>query len=299
MSKFFIIGVEGATIDGRVIKRSWLDQAAKNYDPAVYTARIWIEHLRGFMPSSQFGAYGDVIALKTEKIKQGLLSGKTALLASLKPTPELVEINKKQQKVFSSMEIQEEFCDTGEAYLVGLGATDSPASVGTDRLSFSTGKKTDENTFISEFISTELAFDEEPSEDIDMSNQISQFVSSLFNDKKAKLDVEDVKKAFSQLADKVDEVVEEAVADQIEAFMQQNPAPNVDDAAVKELQNKFSEIEKQIEKYAEKEGFDELKTAVEEFKSDYENLKSDLEKTPQFKKAPHDGGGEDKHLASC
>lgn len=295
MPNFFIIGVEGATIDGRVIKRSWLEQAAKLYDPAVYTARIWIEHLRGFMPSSDFGAYGDVIELKSEKIKDGLLAGKTALLATLKPSPELIAINEQDQKVFTSMEIQEEFGDTGQAYLIGLAVTDSPASLGTSRLAFSANKKPDEKTYISEFVATELQFNQE---DIDMSKPISEFVSSLFGSKK-QLDAEDVKSAFSSLAGKVDEIVEEAVADQIEQFMQQNPAPQVNEKAFDDLQKQFSELDKKIESFADKAGFDELKKAVDEFKTDYDSLKADIEKTPQFKQTPHSGGNQEAHLASC
>lgn len=295
MPKFFIIGVEGATVDGRVIKRSWLEQAAKHYDPDVYTARIWVEHLRSLLPDGVFRACGDVLALKTEKIKSGLLTGKTALLATLKPTPELIAINEQDQKVFTSMEINEEFGDTGEAYLVGLAITDSPASLGTSRLAFSTNKQPDKHTVISEFISTELAFDQE---DIDMPKPISEFVNNLFGSKK-QLDAEDVKSAFSSLAEKVDEIVEEAVADQIEQFMQQNPAPQVNEKAFDDLQKQFSELEKKIESFADKDGFEDLKKAVDEFKTDYDSLKADIEKTPQFKQTPHTGGNEEEHLASC
>ena len=46
-SKFFRVAVEGATTDGRIIERAWLEQMAKNFDPAKYGARIWMEHMRG------------------------------------------------------------------------------------------------------------------------------------------------------------------------------------------------------------------------------------------------------------
>ncbi len=35
------------------------------------------------------------------------------------------------------MEVSTKFADTGKAYLVGLGATDDPASLGTEMLAFS------------------------------------------------------------------------------------------------------------------------------------------------------------------
>ncbi|MCW3700793.1 GPO family capsid scaffolding protein [Burkholderia cenocepacia] len=66
-TKFFRVAVEGATVDGREIKREWLTQMAKNYNRELYSARLNIEHLKGWAPLSAtnpFGAYGDVIALK-------------------------------------------------------------------------------------------------------------------------------------------------------------------------------------------------------------------------------------------
>lgn len=135
--KYHIVATEGATIDGRHISGEQLEQMAKNYDPAKYGARIWLEHIRGLYADSAFPALGDVTALKTEKNAEG----KTILLATINPTPELVKINQSGQKVFTSVEINPKFADTGEAYLVGLGVTDSPASLGTSRLSFSIQKE--------------------------------------------------------------------------------------------------------------------------------------------------------------
>jgi hypothetical protein len=39
-SKFFRVAVEGETIDKRVIERSWIEQAAKNYNQSVYGAYL-------------------------------------------------------------------------------------------------------------------------------------------------------------------------------------------------------------------------------------------------------------------
>ncbi|OMR09778.1 capsid scaffolding protein, partial [Burkholderia pseudomallei] len=52
------------------------------------------------------------------------------------PTDELVALSKKRQKLFTSIEINPDFADIGEAYLVGLAATDDPASLGTEALQF-------------------------------------------------------------------------------------------------------------------------------------------------------------------
>lgn len=141
--KYHIIATEGATVDGRHISGEHLEQMAKNYDPAKYGARIWLEHIRGLMPDGAFNALGDVTALKTEKNADG----KTVLLAAIAPTPELVKINQSGQKIYTSVEIQTNFADSGEAYLVGLAVTDSPASLGTSRLSFSAAEKSPDKLY--------------------------------------------------------------------------------------------------------------------------------------------------------
>lgn len=134
-SKFFRIATEGDTTDGRVIQRSWLEQAGKNFNRAKYGARIWLEHLRSLLPDSPFKAYGDVLAVKTEEVD---VDGqkKLALFAQIDATPELVAMNKARQKIYTSCELDPNFAKSGEAYLVGLAVTDSPASLGTEMLTF-------------------------------------------------------------------------------------------------------------------------------------------------------------------
>ena len=96
-SHWFCVAVEGATTDKRTIKRAWLEQAAKNFNPATYGARIWLEHFRSLLPDSPFKAYGDVLAVKADEID---INGqkKLALFAQVEPTPELIALNKAKQK---------------------------------------------------------------------------------------------------------------------------------------------------------------------------------------------------------
>lgn len=135
VSKFFRVAVEGATSDGRVIDRAMLEEIAATYDPKAYGARVNMEHIRGLSPSSEFGAYGDVMAVKTGEVEI-FGAKKLALFAQISPTDELVAINKKRQKIYSSLEIRPKFADTDKAYLIGLAVTDNPASLGTEMLEF-------------------------------------------------------------------------------------------------------------------------------------------------------------------
>lgn len=134
-SKFFRVATEGATTDGREIQRAWIEQMAKNYKPATYGARIWLEHYRGVTPDSAFAALGDVLALEARKVEDG----KLALFAQIEALPALVAMNKAKQKIYTSIEVDPNFAKTGEAYMTGLAVTDSPASLGTEVLKFAAG----------------------------------------------------------------------------------------------------------------------------------------------------------------
>ncbi|MBU1040266.1 MAG: GPO family capsid scaffolding protein [Proteobacteria bacterium] len=122
---FVRIGRSGKAIDGRDIDPQWLRDMAEGYDPSVYTAMIWPEHLR-------VTNFGKVLELATEEA-----NGVVTLLARLQPNANYVLDNRYGQHLFFSMELAQNFAGTGKTYLVGLGVTDSPASLGTDELKFS------------------------------------------------------------------------------------------------------------------------------------------------------------------
>ncbi|WP_278401790.1 GPO family capsid scaffolding protein [Stutzerimonas kunmingensis] len=121
------VATSGKTADGRTIEAQDLRDMAEGYDPALYTATIWYEHIR------YVGSFGTVTELKAEDLEDG----KVALFAKLQPNDRLLALNKEAQKLFTSIEIQPEFADTGKAYLAGLAVTDEPASLGTEPLHFS------------------------------------------------------------------------------------------------------------------------------------------------------------------
>lgn len=159
-SKWFRVAVEGATTDGRSIERDWIQQMASSYNRDVYGARVNCEHIRGFAPMSNnqpFGAFGDVTGLKAEAIADGPLKGKLALYAQITPTQALIDLTKANQKIYTSIEISYSFADTKQAYLIGLAVTDSPASLGTEILSFAAGMG-DKNPFATRKQSPENLF---------------------------------------------------------------------------------------------------------------------------------------------
>lgn len=188
-SKSFRVATEGATTDGREISRQWIEQMARNYDPSRYGARIWIEHMRSMLPDGLFPAMGDVVALRTEKVD----GDKLGLFAEIEPTPALVAMNRNRQKVYTSVEIDPDFAGSGEAYLVGLGVTDSPASLGTEMLAFSAAgpmlaarKARPENLF-SAATEVHLEFVEPPPEELGLLAKVSALLSGYRQRDKADL----------------------------------------------------------------------------------------------------------------
>lgn len=164
-SKWFRVAVEGATTDGRNIERAWIEQIAAQYSPNTYGARINCEHIKWSWPGGEFGAYGDVLACKAEEVE---INGekKLALFAQLEPNEALLALNKQRQKVYTSVEINPSFADTGKAYLVGLAVTDTPASLGTDVLQFSAkngtlaGRKLDKDNLFTAAEEVVIEFEE-------------------------------------------------------------------------------------------------------------------------------------------
>ncbi|WP_020241012.1 GPO family capsid scaffolding protein [Escherichia coli] len=208
VSKFFRIGVEGDTCDGRVISAQDIQEMAETFDPRVYGCRINLEHLRGILPDGIFKRYGDVAELKAEKIDDdSALKGKWALFAKITPTDDLIAMNKAAQKVYTSMEIQPNFANTGKCYLVGLAVTDDPASLGTEYLQFCSrvqqnplaGKKDQPGDLFSVATLAELEFEDLPD---NLLTKISDTVKGIFSRKQADDDARfgDVHEAVTAIA---------------------------------------------------------------------------------------------------
>lgn len=271
-SNWFCVAVEGATTDKRTIKRAWLEQAAKNFNPATYGARIWLEHFRSLLPDSPFKAYGDVLAVKTDEID---INGqkKLALFAQVEPTPELIALNKAKQKIYSSIEIDDSFADTGEAYIVGLAVTDSPASLGTDVLAFSAQKPESSpfkdrhysaTSMFTEAVETTLTF-EEIEEKPSIAAQLLSTVKNLLSSKQTKDDSD-----FSQMGEAIQTVAEH----------------------VKDLPEQLA---------AAKAFSAELNTRFDQLRTDLSNLTTQLSNTGDTRqpKRPVISGGDNHVVTDC
>ncbi|MGA4641313.1 GPO family capsid scaffolding protein [Stutzerimonas stutzeri] len=236
-SKMFRIGVEGATTDGRTIERSWLEEMAASYSPNTYGARINVEHIKGLSPDSAFGAYGDVLALKTDEVE---INGekKLALFAQIQPNEALLALNKKGQKIYTSMEIQPKFANTGKAYLVGLAVTDSPASLGTEALEFSAqhgtlaGRKQDKGNLFTAAEPADLEFeeiDDTPSKVAGLFKKVSELLG------KGK----QTEEQFGELAETLEAIAKHS-ADQAEAL-------TAEQTARKCLETSFAKLESDLQ----------------------------------------------------
>ena len=251
-SKWFVVATEGATTDGRTINRTWIEQMAANYDPKKYGARVNLEHIKWrYMwnddPHSK--CYGDVVGLKTEENAEGKLQ----LLAQIDPTDDLIKLNKDRQKIYTSIECDPNFADTGEAYLVGLAVTDNPASLGTEMLVFSAGasanplnnrKEKAENLFTAA-IETKLDF--EGWDGVDHPSIFTK-IKSLF-EKKGKTDDErfaDQTQAIELLAEQTKETLEKLTALQGDFANQQAEIEEMK-AGNAEIQATFAELKKPVE----------------------------------------------------
>lgn len=138
-TKPFLLATAGSTVDGRNIDDAFIEGMAKSYNPKTYGARLNIEHIRGISPDAPFNAKGDVLELSVGEVDvdfNGKTEKRKALYGVFDVTDDAVEINKKHQKVYPSIEIEPNFAGKGFPYLMGVALTDSPAAIATERMQF-------------------------------------------------------------------------------------------------------------------------------------------------------------------
>ncbi|EEE3306335.1 GPO family capsid scaffolding protein [Salmonella enterica subsp. enterica] len=280
VSKFFRIGVEGDTCDGRIISASDIQEMADTFDPRVYGCRINLEHIKSVFPDSPFKRYGDVVELKAEKIEDdSALNGKLALFAKISPSDDLVAMNKALQKVYTSMEIAPNFSNSGKCYLVGLAVTDDPASLGTEYLEFCRNAKhnplnrfkANPENLISAATLAELEFEDQPET---VFTALTDKVKAIFSRKQVSDDarMNDVHEAVT------------AVSEHVQTNL------TAQDERISDMETAFATFKQ------------ELTGKVEETSLAFSALKTTLDKTESFsqpRRTKASGGGGDELLTDC
>lgn len=280
VSKFFRIGVEGDTCDGRIISASDIQEMADTFDPRVYGCRINLEHIKSVLPDSPFKRYGDVVELKAEKIEDdSALNGKLALFAKISPSDDLVAMNKALQKVYTSMEIAPNFSNSGKCYLVGLAVTDDPASLGTEYLEFCRNAKhnplnrfkANPENLISAATLAELEFEDQPET---VFTALTDKVKAIFSRKQVSDDarMNDVHEAVT------------AVTEHVQTNLTAQD-------------KRLSDMETALATFKQ-----ELTGKVEETSQAFSDLKTTLDKTESFsqpRRTKASGRGGDELLTDC
>lgn len=293
-TKFTRIAVAGLTAsDGRTIEPQWLRDMAANYNPATYTARVNVEHYRNASATGPFPALGDVIALKVQE-DDIEIAGKTekrvALYAQIEGNETLQGYVAADQKKFTSIEVEPNFSNSGKAYLMGLAATDTPASLGTEALKFSA--RTDD------------AFAKIRKDDLDSRKK---HTSCLFS---AALETTIEFAEEQASSEDTDSLVDKIVAKFSKALNREEPKPNVpaDKPAgggeVAEIAAAFTIGMKELGQtftQALTQATAATNARFAKLESEYAALKGDVEKTPErnYSARPVHAGGDGVVQTDC
>ncbi|EPJ0505225.1 GPO family capsid scaffolding protein [Klebsiella variicola] len=246
--KKFRVAVSGNTVDGREIQPQHLRDAAANYNLEVYAARVNIEHILSPYPGSDFGAMGDVVALSAEDITEGPLAGRTGLYAEIEPSERMKQMTDKGQKVYSSIELHPQFALNGKAYMMGLAMTDTPASLGTERLKFAAQQRASVMAFNNQQVEAPMITEAIEAEVIELAAQRNDEGKQWFNrvmgilGKGQKTDDQ----RFSQVHQAVEAVAQSQV-DLGERFSTAEQERQQDKATIQKLTTDLAALRQQLE----------------------------------------------------
>ncbi|MIE72293.1 phage capsid protein [Salmonella enterica subsp. diarizonae] len=244
--KKFRVAVSGSTIDGREISGELLKAAAKNYDPTVYGARVNVEHIKSIFPNSELCAMGDVTALSAEDITEGPLAGRVALNAEIEPTDRMKKLTDEGKKIYSSIELYPDAMD-GKPYVMGLAMTDTPASLGTERLKFAAQQREQVMKFSNQHTEAPMFTEAMEAEIIELAEQRSEEGKQWFSrvmeliGKGRKSDSEQ----FSQVREAV-EGVAQSHADLLDRFNDMSRQHDSDHKTIEKLSTELTTLRDQL-----------------------------------------------------
>ncbi|EMX9850949.1 GPO family capsid scaffolding protein [Klebsiella michiganensis] len=245
--KKFKVMTSGTTVDGRNVTRAQLHAMAAAYNPAVYGARVNIEHYLSPFPDSVFSAMGDVVALSAEDINEGPLTGEAHLFAEIEPAQRMKDMIADGKKVYSSIEMHPSFPLTKGPYLTGLAMTDTPASLGTDKLKFTAEKRAEIMRFSSQDAEVTMftpSFEAELVQENQRSDEGKQWFNRVMGilGKGQKTDDQ----RFGQVREAVEAVAQSQV-DLGEQFSAAEQERQQDKAAIQKLTTDLAALHRQLE----------------------------------------------------
>ncbi|EKJ7333666.1 GPO family capsid scaffolding protein [Klebsiella pneumoniae] len=245
--KKFKVMTSGTTVDGRNVTRAQLHAMAAAYNPAVYGARVNIEHYLSPFPDSVFSAMGDVVSLSAEDINEGPLAGEAHLFAEIEPAQRMKDMIADGKKIYSSIEMHPNFPLTKGPYLIGLAMTDTPASLGTDKLKFTAEKRAEIMRFSSQDAEVTLFTTSFEAEMIELAAQRSDEGTKWYArvmDILGKGQRTDDQR-FSQVHQAV-EAVAQAQSDQLDRFSTIEQERQQDKAAIQKLTSDLDALRQQL-----------------------------------------------------
>ncbi|EGU0213868.1 GPO family capsid scaffolding protein, partial [Salmonella enterica] len=217
------------------------------YDPTVYGARVNVEHITSPFPNSDLCAMGDVTALSAEDITEGPLSGRTALYAEIEPTDRMKKLTDEGKKIYSSIELHPQFSLNGNPYIVGLAMTDTPASLGTERLKFAAQQREQVMKFNNQHTEAPMFTEAMEAEIIELAEQRSEEGKQWFSrvmeliGKGRKSDSEQ----FSQVREAV-EGVAQSHADLLDRFNDMSRQHDSDHKTIEKLTAELTTLRNQL-----------------------------------------------------
>lgn len=278
ITDWFRIGNSGKTVDGRNVTAKDIDDMVASYSPEQYRANIWAEHERYYQ-------MGEVVAVKATDNSEG---GKT-LWAKLKPNDYYLMRVDAGQVLSFSMEITHDYRGTGKAYLTGLGATDSPASWGTDTVKFTTQLKEKTGVYFGDYIAKEVLIEDMNENTDSLFEKFKQFLiktDSKPTDTDMNLEqFNELKTAIEKLNTSQGDLVSEDVFAKVETDLKD---------AVEKLNSvteKFTQLETQLTKHSE--DYAALKTAHDELAAQVAEALQEVDGTPRDEHSNNDTGVDD------
>lgn len=265
---FVKIAESGNTIDGRVIESQWLIDAAETYDRNVYTALVFPDHLENT------NNYGVLESVKLEKH-----GDKLELYGDFTPNVFWQSDVRYGQKQFCSIALKKDFAGTGKTYIYSVGATNTPASLGTQALQFS--KKHSDMIFTDQIATNFNVAIEQPTNDL--LYQFKKFIETFATKDKTlttkdepmtpqeRLEFDKLKTDFDALTtafNKLNETPsEETPAITTEQFAQLQTENDLLKTKVSDLENKVLEYQK-------------LKTQLSDLEAKFATATKELPSTP-------------------